>query len=136
MLTYSELVSLPTFEERFEYLKLSGSVGEFTFGSHRWLNQYFYHTKEWLDFKSRMIIRDNACDLAFPGRDIFKSITLHHLNPITKDDVIRRSPNLLSPENVVCVSDLTHKAIHYSNESILIRDPVSRLPNDTCPWKR
>lgn len=136
ILTYSELISFDTFLDRFEYLKLDGRVCEETFGSARWLNQYFYRTPFWLSFRTDIILRDGGCDLAIADREIPGMITIHHLNPITKDDIILRRPCLFDPENVVCTSDNTHKAIHYSNRDILIADPIIRAPNDTCPWRK
>lgn len=133
--TYTELISLPTFEDRFEYLQLNGSVGVDTFGYDRYLNQVFYHSKEWRKIRDMIIIRDNACDLAVPGHDIFGRCYIHHLNPIAKDDVVSRSSVLLNPENLVCVSYDTHQAIHYGDETILSNGPIIRKPNDTCPWR-
>ena len=135
--TYSELISLPTFEERYNYLKLDGKVGEETFGSYRWLNQLFYKKDpDWLAIRDKIIIRDNGCDLAVPGRDIYSRILIHHMNPITKDDVLCRSEFLLNPEYLICTTKNTHDAIHYGDESLLVKDPVKRYKNDTCPWKR
>lgn len=134
--TYKELVRFGTFEERFEYLKLSGMVGQATFGSDRYLNQVLYKSPEWRSFRNGIIIRDNGCDLAFAGRDIYGDrIIIHHINPLTVEDVENRSPVIFDPENVVCVSDKTHRAIHYGDESLLPHDPITRMPNDTCPWK-
>ena len=134
--TYSELILLPTFEERYEYLRLNGRVGEETFGFDRWLNQTFYKSEEWLSMRDKIIVRDNGCDLGIPGRDIYSRILIHHMNPITKEDILRRSDILLNPEYLICVTPNTHRAIHYGNSNILIKDPIERRPNDTCPWKR
>ena len=135
--TYSELIALPTFEERYNYLKLDGKVGEETFGSDRWLNQLFYKKEpDWLAIRDKIIIRDNGCDLAVPGRDIYSRILIHHMNPITKDDILCRSEFLLNPEYLICTTKNTHDAIHYGDESLLVKDPVKRYKNDTCPWKR
>lgn len=135
--TYSELIALPTFEERYKYLKLDGRVGEETFGSDRWLNQLFYKKDpDWLAIRDKIIIRDNGCDLAVPGRDIYSRILIHHMNPITKDDILCRSEFLLNPEYLICTTKNTHDAIHYGDESLLVKDPVKRYKNDTCPWKR
>ena len=135
--TYSELIALPTFEERYNYLKLDGNVGEETFGSDRWLNQLFYKKDpDWLAIRDKIIIRDNGCDLAVPGRDIYSRILIHHMNPITKDDILCRSEFLLNPEYLICTTKNTHDAIHYGDESLLVKDPVKRYKNDTCPWKR
>lgn len=135
--TYSELIALPTFEERYDYLKLDGKVGEETFGSDRWLNQLFYKKDlDWLAIRDKIIIRDNGCDLAVSGRDIHSRILIHHMNPITKEDILCRSEFLLNPEYLICTTKNTHDAIHYGDESLLVKDPVKRYKNDTCPWKR
>lgn len=135
--TYSELIALPTFEERYNYLKLNGKVGEETFGSDRWLNQLFYKKDhDWLSIRDKIIIRDNGCDLAVSGRDIHSRILIHHMNPITKEDILCRSKFLLNPEYLICTTKNTHDAIHYGDESLLVKDPVKRYKNDTCPWKR
>lgn len=135
--TYSELIALPTFEERYKYLKLDGKVGEETFGSDRWLNQLFYKKDpDWLAIRDKIIIRDNGCDLAVSGHDIHSRILIHHMNPITKEDILCRSEFLLNPEYLICTTKNTHDAIHYGDESLLVKDPVKRYKNDTCPWKR
>lgn len=137
--SYSEMMKLKTYEERFNYLKLNGKVGEVTFGSDRILNQLLYNgDPEWKRTRNKVIIRDNGCDLGIEGRKIEKPIPIlvHHINPITVDDVINRSPKVFDLNNLVCTTKLTHDAIHYSNESILIKDPVERRANDTCPWKK
>lgn len=133
--TYSELITLPTFTERFKYLQLSGSVGLDTFGYDRYLNQLFYRSREWRQLRDELIIRDNGCDLAMDGYDIYGRIIVHHLNPITKDDILDRTEYLLNPEFLVCTTHNTHNAIHYGDESLLITDPIVRSKNDTCPWK-
>ena len=133
--TYSELITLPTFEERYDYLKLNGRVGESTFGYDRYLNQILYTSKEWRRFRDTIIIRDNGCDLGCEGFEFSGRATVHHINPITVEDVINRSPKVFDPENVITVSDNTHKAIHYSDSNLLIKGPVIRTRNDTCPWK-
>lgn len=134
--TYSELITLPTFEERFKYLQLEGSVGKDTFGYDRYLNQLFYKTAEWKRLRRDLIIRDNGCDLGIEGREIYGRIIIHHLNPITKDDIVRRTEYLLNPDFLICTTHNTHNAIHYGDESLLITSPVERSKNDTCPWKR
>lgn len=134
--TYSELITLPTFEERYRYLRLGGKVGEETFGFDRWLNQKFYRDPEWLRVRDIVIIRDNGCDLAMPDREIRTRVLVHHMNPITKEDILRRSEFLLNPEYLICTIKNTHDAIHYGDESLLITAPVERARNDTCPWKR
>lgn len=134
---YSELARLETFEERYEYLRLAGIVGKETFGSDRYLNQEFYRKdKEWLSVRNKIIIRDNGCDLGIEGREMCSGIIVHHINPIIVDDIINRDPKLFDPENLICVSDRTHKAIHYGDNSLLIKDPIERTKNDTCPWRR
>lgn len=134
--TYSELSQLPTFEERFNYLKIFGTVGEDTFGFDRYLNQQFYKSKEWKNVRDYVIVRDNGCDLGIPGREITGKIYIHHINPLTAEDVIESSDNLLNPEYLVCVSFDTHNAIHYGDISLAKRkDPIIRTKNDTCPWK-
>ena len=132
---YSELIKRPTFEERYEYLRLAGLIGESTFGHDRYLNQVLYHSSEWLRFRKEMIVRDNSNDLALNGYPIVVGIILHHLNPLTIEDVENRSDRIFDPENVVCVSHKTHEAIHYGDESLLPRILIDRKPNDTCPWK-
>ena len=134
--TYSELISIPTFEERYRYLRIGGSVGEETFGFDRYLNQIFYKTREWLEIRDSVIIRDLGCDLAVTDREIHGRILVHHMNPITKEDVLSRSKFLLDPEYLICTSKNTHDAIHYGDDSLLIKAPVERRPNDTCPWRR
>lgn len=134
--SYHELARLKTFEERYEYLRLSGMVGQSTFGSDRYLNQALYTSPEWKSFRNRIIIRDNGCDLGIEGRDVLGDrIIIHHINPLTVEDVENRSPVIFDPDNVVCVSHNTHQAIHYGDRSLLQKDPVERTPNDTCPWK-
>ena len=134
--TYSELITLPTFEERYRYLRLRGQVGTETFGFDRWLNQQFYKDPEWLAVRDYVIVRDNGCDLAMPDREIRTRILVHHMNPITKEDIIRRTKFLLDPEYLICTIKNTHDAIHYGDESLLIIAPTERSKNDTCPWKR
>lgn len=133
--TYSELIKFETFKERFEYVSLSGNVASATFGGSRYLNQIFYKTKEWKDLRNLIIIRDNGCDLALPNRPITGPIYIHHLNPITKDDILNRNQIIVNPENLICVSFDTHQAIHYGDFSLIDDDMVIRRANDTCPWK-
>ena len=133
--TYSELIALPTFIERFRYLKLGGVIGEETFGFDRYLNQTLYRSAEWKSFRRDMIIRDNGMDLALEGYDVVGKILVHHIDPITIKDVLRRDPKIFDPENVVCTSLNTHNAIHYGDESLLITEPVVRTKYDTCPWR-
>lgn len=134
--TYSELIKIPTFIERFRYLKIGGRVGEITFGSDRWLNQQFYQSPEWRRLRNYIINRDNACDLGIPGREINKYVIIHHITPITKQDILDRNPLVLDPENLICVTDKTHKAIHYGDENLLYTEPVERSRFDTCPWRK
>lgn len=135
--TYSELITLPTFEERYRYLKLSGEVGKETFGFDRWLNQVFYNSKEWRAFRRDIIVRDMGCDLGIEGREIGGRIFIHHIEPIKLDDILhRRIEVLMNPDNVICVSFETHNAIHYGDESLLILLPIERTPNDTCSWRK
>lgn len=135
--TYSELILLPTFEERYRYLRLQGDVGKETFGFDRYLNQKFYSTIEWKRFRRDIIIRDNGCDLGIEDRLIGGTIILHHINPISVSDIRNKNIQvLLNPENVICVSYNTHNAIHYGDESLLIGNLIERSKNDTCPWRR
>lgn len=134
--TYSELITLPTFLERFEYLKIGGSVGVETFGHDRYLNQILYNSYEWRQFRRGIIMRDQGLDLGCFDREIVGKILVHHIDPITVDDVLRRHPKIFDPENVISTSMDTHNAIHYGDESLLVLGPVERRPNDTCPWKR
>lgn len=134
--TYSELIALPTFEERYDYLRLGGKVGEETFGFDRWINQKFYKDPEWLAVRDQVIIRDEGCDLGIPGREISGRILVHHMNPITMDDIVRRTEFLLNPEYLICTIKSTHDAIHYGDETLLTTGPAQRSRYDTCPWKR
>ena len=134
--TYSELIQLPTFEERFQYLKLSGAVGKETFGFDRYLNQNFYRSAAWKRVRDQVIVRDNGCDLGIDDRIIYGKILIHHMNPINGRDILDLTDILLNPEYLICVSHLTHNAIHYSDESLLPSEPIVRFKNDTCPWKR
>lgn len=133
--TYSELITLPTFKERYEYLRIGGKVGEETFGFDRYLNQIFYKSKEWLDIRDEVIIRDNGCDLGIEGREIHSKILIHHMNPITVKDILERSDFLLNPEYLISTVKNTHDAIHYGDSSLLVKDPIERRKNDTCPWR-
>lgn len=133
--TYSELITIPTFKERYEYLRLKGLVGEETFGYDRYLNQSFYKSREWMDIRDYVIIRDNGCDLGIPGHEIHGRILIHHMNPITKEDILRRSKFLLDPEYLISTIKTTHDAIHYGDENLLMDEPIVRTKNDTCPWR-
>lgn len=134
--TYSELIALPTFEERYEYLKLGGKVGEETFGFDRYLNQTFYKSDEWLKVRDFVIVRDCGCDLAIDDREIQGRILVHHMNPLTAEDILHRSRYLLDPEYLICTSKNTHDAIHYGDSNLLVIAPIERFKNDTCPWRR
>lgn len=136
MRTYSELIKLPTFKQRFNYLKLNSMIGEETFGFDRWLNQVFYTSPEWRRVRDIVIVRDNGNDLGLDGFQIGGKILIHHMNPITYHDIVHREEDILNPEYLICVSHRTHQAIHYGNEDLLPADPVERRPNDTCPWRK
>ena len=151
--TYSDLILLPTFLERYRYLRLGGNVGLETFGHNRYLNQILYTSDRWRSFRDKIIIRDNGCDLGLDGyeirgkilihhmnpirqQDIYDRILVHHINPITVEDVLNENPKVFDPDNVICTSHNTHQAIHYGDENLLIIEPAERFRNDTCPWKR
>ena len=129
------MIKLPTFEERYEYLKLDGKVGEETFGFDRYINQEFYRSNEWLKVRDSVIVRDGGCDLAIEDREIVGKILVHHMNPITIDDILNRSEFLLDPEYLICTIKNTHDAIHYGDSSLLITALIERRKNDTCPWR-
>lgn len=135
--TYSELIALDTFEERFEYLKLDGKVGEESFGFDRWLNQSFYKSKEFRQVRNEIIVRDHGCDLGIRDREIIdEMILIHHMNPITKYDIINKTDFLLNPEYLITTIDNTHRAIHFGNKEMLYQPPIERFENDQCPWRR
>lgn len=134
--TYSELITLPTFEERFNYLKLDGSVGKETFGYDRYINQLLYQRNpRWKKARDKVIIRDNGCDLGVEGFEIFGKIIVHHMNPITMDDILNDRDWIYDPEYLICTVHNTHNAIHYGDEKLLMTAPIVRTKNDTCPWK-
>lgn len=133
--TYSELITLQTFEERFKYLQLNGQVGKDTFGFDRYINQNFYRSLEWKRVRDKVILRDNGCDLGVEGYEIHGRILIHHMNPITIRDIESMSEYLLNPEYLISTVHNTHNAIHYGDESLLITVPIERTKNDTCPWK-
>lgn len=133
--TYSELITLPTFEERFRYLQLNGQIGKDTFGFDRYLNQMLYRSQRWKSVRDQIIIRDNGCDLGVEGHDIYGKIMVHHMNPITLADIEKESEFLFNPEYLICTTHNTHNAIHYGDESLLITTPIERTKNDTCPWR-
>lgn len=132
---YSELILLPTFEERFKYLQLNGRVGDDTFGFDRYINQKFYRSAEWKRIRDYIIIRDNGCDLAVDGHEIHGRILIHHINPITISDIKFSTEYLMNPDYLICVTHNTHNAIHYGDEKQIITGPIVRTKNDTCPWK-
>ena len=133
--TYSELITIPTFEERYNYLKLNGIVGKETFGYDRYLNQLLYRSSDWRSFRDRIIIRDNGCDLACKGFELQSRIIIHHIDPITVEDILNKHPKVFDPENVVSTSHNTHLAIHYGDKNLISIGPINRYKNDTCPWK-
>ena len=136
--TYTELSKIPTFEERYEYLRLGGKVGEDTFGFDRWINQDFYLSHEWRKFRRQIIARDLGCDLACKDRPFLngEKVIIHHMNPIDKSDIIQHSEFLMDPEYVIATTGATHNAIHYGDRSLLKTfEPVVRMKNDTCPWR-
>lgn len=135
--TYSELIKFNTFEERFDYLKLDGVVGAVTFGHLRYINQIFYKSKEWNSVRDKVILRDNGHDLGLEGMeyDIYGIILIHHINPITPDDILNRDEKLFDLENLISVSKATHFGIHYGNRDNLYIKETERRANDTCPWK-
>lgn len=132
--TYAELVSIPSFEKRFEYLALSGQVGRETFGFDRWINQRFYTSREWRERRRDVIARDLGCDLGVPGRDIHAQITVHHMNPLVLDDITEGTEFALDPEFLICVQHRTHNAIHYGDKSLVVADHIPRRPGDTRLW--
>lgn len=134
--TYSELSTMVTFKERYEYLRLDGTVGEETFGFDRYLNQIFYKSREWEQIRREVIIRDNGCDLGIDGYDIHEKILIHHMNPITAEDIVKRNDILLNPEYLITTVLSTHNAIHYGDNNLSIGIPNERTKNDTCPWRR
>lgn len=133
--TYTELIRLPTFEERFEYLRLNGIVGESTFGFDRWINQEFYRSKHWKQRRDEIIIRDNGCDLGIMGYEITRKIIIHHINPIRVYDILDNLDFVMDPNLLICTSENTHNAIHFRSVALWQREPIVRKQFDTCPWK-
>ena len=135
--TYSELIEIPTFEDRYRYLRLGNRIGEEAFGFDRYLNQRFYKSREWLAVRNEVIVRDAACDLACEDREIPDGvrILIHHMNPIRIEDIAYKREWILNPDFLICTTKQTHDAIHYGDETILCLDPIERSPNDTCPWR-
>lgn len=132
--SYSDLISFPTFKERYNYLRLNGAVGEETFGWERYLNQGFYKSDKWKRVRDEVIIRDNGCDLGVDGYEIQGKIYVHHLNPISERDIVNVSEFLCDPEYLICTSFITHQAIHFGDENLLVMEPVERTPGDTKLW--
>ena len=133
--SYQELIRFKTIQERYEYLRIGGVVGEATFGGSRYLNQILYTSPEWRSFRNKIIIRDHGCDLGVEGYDIHDLIIIHHINPLSVEDVMNKNPAIFDMNNVISTSSRTHKAIHYGNASLLPQDPILRRPGDTCEWK-
>jgi hypothetical protein len=132
--TYSELIRRTSFEERYDYLRIGGAIGIATFGSSRYLNQSFYTSYQWRRIRDEVILRDNGCDLGMSGYQIFDKVVIHHMNPVTEDDLYEMSPFLIDPEFLICVSPRTHNAIHYGDAQLLPALPIVRSRNDTSPW--
>lgn len=133
--SYSELIRFTTFQERYDYLKLDGRVGSETFGYDRYINQRFYRSAEWKHIRDQIIVRDNGCDLGIEGHSLHSRIYIHHINPMTVDDIDQGRRMILDPDNLICVSFDTHQAIHFGDASLLPKVPVERMPGDTCPWR-
>lgn len=136
--TYAELIRIPTFAERYEYLKLlDGKIGAETFGQSRYINQAFYQSAEWKHLRHQIIARDLGCDLGVEGYEIMKRAYIHHINPVTRDQLINRDPIAWDPNNLITVSQDTHNAIHFGVRlPIAAVDPIERMPGDTCPWRK
>lgn len=134
--TYTELMQLPTFEERLQYLQLKGYVGEETFGFGRWMNQRFYTSREWQRFREKIILRDGGCDLGDEDRVLDRHIIIHHMNPITEEQLVHFDADIMNPEYVICCSPETHRAIHYGDEKQTVPLAMERQSGDTCPWRR
>lgn len=133
--SYHELIRYSSMDERYQYLRIGGVVGDATFGGERYLNQILYTSPQWRSFRQKVIIRDNGCDMAMDGYDIRDRIIIHHINPLSIEDVVNNAPGVFDMDNVVCVSPRTHQAIHYGDQSLLPQDPIVRRPGDTCGWK-
>ena len=133
--TYSELLTHDSFEDRFEYLRLHGGVGRSTFGFDRYLNQQFYTSYEWKSLRNHVIVRDQGRDLGVDGYNIHSRILIHHMNPVTPEDILHRELSLLDPEYLITTTHRTHNAIHYGDKSLLSKMPIERSRNDTCPWR-
>lgn len=132
--TFSELQRLTTFKERYDYLRLNGSVGATTFGFDRYLNQTLYTSREWRSAREAVIIRDNGCDLGIDGYEIRIGILIHHMNVVTPEDIENRNFDIFNPNFLICTTHTTHQAIHYGDEKLLAKKPIVRYAGDTCPW--
>ena len=134
--SYSELITIPSYIERFNYLKLGGRVGADTFGFDRHLNQMVYQRDpRWKKARDTVIIRDNGCDLGVEGYEIYGKITVHHMNVVTMEDILNDREWIFDPEFLICTTHITHNAIHYGDENLLVKAPIERTPNDMCPWR-
>jgi len=133
--SYKELSRLKTFEERYEYLRLTSFVGVETFGFDRYLNQILYKSYDWKKIRNKVILRDEGCDLGIKDRPIHDKIVIHHINPISSEDIENGDPKIFELENLICTSNDTHLAIHFSNEFLINKDPIERRPGDTIPWR-
>lgn len=133
---YSELILFNTFKDRYDYLRLGGTVGMDTFGFDRYMNQLLYSSAEWKSVRSKVILRDSGRDLGVEGYDIYNKVIVHHMNPITPNDIREHNPNIFIPEFLICTSPNTHRAIHYSDATLLPKDPIIRSKHDTTPWRR
>ncbi len=133
--SYSELISIKSYKDRYDYLKIDGAIGKATFGGHRYLNQVFYRSLKWKDIRKKVIIRDNACDLAHKDYEILGRVYIHHINPITIEDMLEERSCVYDLENLVCVSFDTHNAIHFGSEGCPTFEPIERKRYDTCPWR-
>lgn len=133
-LTFDELVRIPTFEGRFDYLSLEGQVGESTFGFDRWMNQRFYRSAEWRQIREYVIARDLGCDLAFEGHDIHDRVIIHHMNPMSARDITHSNEDILDPKFLITTTHRTHNAIHYGDADLLVKEYVPRRAGDTKLW--
>ena len=135
MKSYTELIAIPDYLDRFNYLKMQGAIGERTFGGYRYLNQQLYQSDEWKKVRREIILRDDGCDLGHPDHPLFSEVLIHHINPISVEDVLERHPRVFDLDNLICCSHRTHNAIHYGDDKQLVTGPIIRAPNDTCPWR-
>lgn len=135
MRSYKELIKIPTFFERYEYLRCHSAIGIETFGSNRFINQQFYNSVEWKQIRYKVIVRDDGCDLAMPDRPIYGKIYIHHMNPLLLTDIVQHSDSMFDIDQLICCSFETHNAIHYGDKSLLVKDIEERKPGDTIPWR-